>query len=117
MPTLFKRCKCGTKIKITERACERCRASASADANKMYNVFGRNKEADKFYQSKEWKAVRAIAKARQPFCVACGKPTEIIDHIVPIEYGGAALNLDNLQGLCRSCHNKKTAQDEEKFKK
>ena len=103
MPILFKRCKCGARIKITQRMCERCRASASAEANKMYNVFGRNKEADKFYQSKEWKA--------------CGKPTEIIDHIVPIEYGGAALNLDNLQGLCRSCHNKKTAQDEEKFKK
>ena len=117
MPTLFKRCKCGAKIKINERACERCRASASAEANKMYNAFSRNKEADKIYQSKEWKAVRAIAKARQPFCVVCGKPTQIIDHIVPIEHGGATLNLDNLQGLCRGCHNKKTAQDDERFKK
>jgi 5-methylcytosine-specific restriction protein A len=32
---------------------------------------------------------------------------EIADHIKPIKEGGARLDINNLQSLCRSCHNKK----------
>ncbi len=33
----------------------------------------------------------------------------IVDHIVRIEAGGAALDLDNLQTLCKDCHDMKSA--------
>ena len=31
-----------------------------------------------------------------------------VDHVIPIHRRGAALALDNLQALCRSCHIRKT---------
>jgi len=27
-----------------------------------------------------------------------------VDHIIPLHQGGAAVDLDNLQTLCRDCH-------------
>ncbi|WP_170019202.1 HNH endonuclease signature motif containing protein [Campylobacter sp. RM16190] len=111
MPTLFKRCTCGVQIKTNERLCDKCRKAVNESTNRVYNTFYRNKEADRFYQSKEWKKTRILKKQQEPFCRVCGKPTEIIDHITPIEYGGAKLELSNLQGLCRACHNRKTAND------
>lgn len=32
------------------------------------------------------------------------------DHILPVEHGGGACGLDNLQTLCRPCHRRKTAK-------
>ena len=34
-----------------------------------------------------------------------------VDHIVPIEDGGAMFDEANLQGLCKSHHSRKTARD------
>ena len=35
----------------------------------------------------------------------------MVDHIVPINKGGAPLDMDNLQSLCSHCHAAKTARD------
>ena len=35
----------------------------------------------------------------------------LVDHITPIRDGGAVLDGDNLQSLCRACHDAKTAED------
>jgi 5-methylcytosine-specific restriction protein A len=43
-------------------------------------------------------------------------PTKIIDHIKPILDGGDEWDRDNLQGLCESCHNRKTAIETNKRK-
>lgn len=34
-----------------------------------------------------------------------------IGSLVPINKGGAALDLRNLQSLCNSCHNRKSARE------
>jgi 5-methylcytosine-specific restriction endonuclease McrA len=43
----------------------------------------------------------------EPFCAECGRPGAVADHIVPIEAGGADLDMSNLQTLCNACHNRK----------
>ena len=46
----------------------------------------------------------------QPFCVFCQKmgrltPSVVADHIIPVKQRpDLAYNVENLQGLCESCH-------------
>jgi 5-methylcytosine-specific restriction endonuclease McrA len=40
----------------------------------------------------------------------------LVDHITEIKDGGAALDIANLQSVCQSCHNKKTAAQRAKRK-
>lgn len=74
----------------------------------------RGKETDDhdFYSSKYWIDIRKAFLAENPLCKAhldegiiCGA-TEV-DHIKPREQGGTE-HWDNLQGLCKSKHSKKT---------
>ncbi|WP_278244315.1 HNH endonuclease [Caldisalinibacter kiritimatiensis] len=55
---------------------------------------------------------------KQPLCVECEKngeltPATVVDHIVP-HHGDEALfwNEDNLQSLCKLCHDRKTAKED-----
>lgn len=60
----------------------------------------------------DWVKLRAWHIARQPLCVRCKRPGEIVDHIIPISENPALrLRADNLQTLCRVCHGVKTAAD------
>jgi len=65
-----------------------------------------------------WRKLRAIILARDPVCVDPygvhkrrkeAVLTTDIDHIVPKADGGRD-TADNLQGLCHSCHSRKTEQ-------
>lgn len=45
-------------------------------------------------------------------CVKCGSEKEVqVDHIIAIMNGGEMWDEENLQTLCKECHNKKTKQD------
>jgi len=70
-----------------------------------------NPEHQKIYKSARWRRVREIILSSYPFCKICGKPASVVDHITPIERGGAIWNDRNLQSLCKRCHNKKTAKE------
>ena len=69
-----------------------------------------------FYTSAAWRRCRAAFLRAHPLCRACrdaGRAVEarVADHIVPIKQGGARFDWDNLQPLCLSCHNSKTARE------
>ena len=58
---------------------------------------------------------RALIAARQgDLCIYCGTAYKkrndelTLDHIVPKSHGGKT-NLDNLQGLCKRCNNRKAS--------
>jgi len=56
---------------------------------------------------------RALILERDPWCKACGRePSTVADHIVPIARGGARFDLNNGQGMCEPCHNRKTAKED-----
>ncbi len=63
-----------------------------------------------------WERVRSIHLAAEPLCRMCsqaGRTTAavLVDHITPINDGGAILDDRNLQSLCRACHDEKTRED------
>jgi len=64
-----------------------------------------------FYQSAAWLRLRAQVLREEPTCrtPGCGQRSTHADHVRPIDDGGAALDRANLQGLCQSCHSRKTA--------
>ena len=74
-----------------------------------------HKIANPFYLSKRWRRFRAWYLGTHPLCVKCeaeGRATlaVILDHVVELSDGGAELDVDNVQGLCAACHNRKTAE-------
>ena len=81
-----------------------------------YNKNLRNAESQQFYESPEWRKLRALHLKRNPLCEKCfvnGRitPAVIVDHKVEIKDGGGKLDAENLTSMCRACHNKKTAQE------
>jgi 5-methylcytosine-specific restriction protein A len=59
--------------------------------------------------------VRTLWFNEHPLCVHCQakgitKPAEELDHILPISKGGGN-EAENLQGLCKECHEAKTILD------
>jgi 5-methylcytosine-specific restriction protein A len=62
-----------------------------------------------------WKKLRKMILARDPLCLECLKtgrvtPSTTCDHIVPKARGGTDA-LENLRGLCRRCHETKSARE------
>lgn len=69
-----------------------------------------------FYGSKAWRSLRAAVLQERPLCRCCQSAglvvaATVVDHIQPIKAGGARFDWDNLQPLCVSCHNRKTASE------
>lgn len=63
-----------------------------------------------------WTKLRNAFIKVNPLCAHCLIQDRVtlaaeIDHIRPLAQGGARLDPDNLQALCRSCHSLKTATD------
>ena len=73
------------------------------------------KQAAPFYHSPDWRhLVAQLIQQRGRRCeaTACGRTDTRIfgDHIEELQDGGAALDPNNIQLLCGSCHSAKTAQ-------
>lgn len=66
-----------------------------------------------FYSSRPWKEARGKYLAQHPYCKVCERifiktrATEV-DHIIPIEAGGAPLDPKNFSGQCKRHHSQKT---------
>jgi len=64
-----------------------------------------------------WRRLRLFILRRDKYlcqhCLRQGVVTVAtdVDHIIPLSRGGARLDPANLQGLCETCHNRKTAAD------
>ena len=77
---------------------------------------GRRHANTEFYRSTAWRKLRAEQLRRQPLCERClaqGRhiPARVVDHIRPVNQGGAPLDLENLQSLCAACHNRKSGAE------
>lgn len=62
---------------------------------------------------RDWQRVRRAVLERDGWrCCQCGKAGRLeVDHKRPMHQGGAALDLNNLQTLCRECHFAKTGAE------
>ena len=66
-----------------------------------------------------WKRLRLTHLAREPLCRMCLKANRYtsaseVDHILPLAAGGERFDSNNLQSLCRPCHQEKTREDKKK---
>ena len=111
-------CKCGY-IKQNGESCPRCKPKA----DKEYNRTRRNKEVyDDVYNTTRWRELRELViKRDKGLCQHCFKDNRvekgiIVDHIVEISDGGSKWDMNNLELLCRSCSNIKTADEKQKRK-
>lgn len=66
---------------------------------------------DKRYWSVMWRKLRAAFLKQHPVCAACGWQANVVDHIRPVTQGGGFYDVSNLQPLCTSCHNRKSAKE------
>ncbi len=97
---------------------------------KQHN-YGHRLHKDTFYQYPTWKRTKASFKlgftewngqqVSNQLCLECFKQGitrkgYAIDHIVAIEDGGSRTDHTNLQNLCESHHNSKSAQEGNKRK-
>ena len=77
-------------------------------------AFERAKDNSSFYNSWPWRKKRKKFIEANPLCVTCEANglvvrATVVDHKLPINAGGAPLDDDNLQGMCTTCHNRKSA--------
>lgn len=118
---IMKRCNrpgCNKYIDITETYCNEHNdyKYKQYERNRTSTVEGR--EYKRFYDSKDWRELRYQALLDAGFvCVMCGRNEATIgDHIVPTKVRwDLRLDRDNVQAVCVSCHNKKTASDKIKY--
>lgn len=73
------------------------------------------------YKTTQWRKLRDAFAAENPLCRHCHDyeiitAGYIVDHIIEIEDGGQPFEWSNLQHLCQSCHNAKTAREKIKRK-
>ena len=93
----------------TFKRCPKC----YSDSNKEYDK-SRDKSLVEFYNSKRWRDTSKSFLKNNPLCVVCSYPAQITDHIKEIKDGGSKYDWENLQPLCKSCHNSKTAEEKRK---
>lgn len=81
--------------------------------HQLYNKYKRDKDAQRFYNSKAWNETRTIALIRDYYlCQECLKNKiikayNVVHHIVPLkESTELSLDIDNLISLCHECHNR-----------
>ena len=76
-----------------------------------YDRFYRDAEARRFYNSPEWKKVKAMKLARDPLCEIYkqeGRTTraQTVHHLFPVKKGEKKLELEFLVSLCHEHHNR-----------
>lgn len=85
------------------RYCDTCKPS-----------HGRGTRQERGY-GKEWQRLRKLVLSEQPICAEanCFAAATEVDHINRFTRGGPGhFDRDNLQGLCKPCHSRKTVRED-----
>ena len=118
MPSvLTKTCRAGTcsSRAATNGYCDR-HQDTRKEYKRLYDRYRSGDEIRALYRTKRWKSVRLFVLRRDILCRSCGHQAAIVvDHIVLArtivgQFGvDAFYDPDRLQGLCKQCHDSKTA--------
>ena len=93
--------------------CDPCRSEKET----TYRDSPERARLNKFYASPLWRRLSQRVRRETPLCVRCTTQgltvvADIVDHILPVRtHWDKRFDKTNLQPLCHSCHNKKTASD------
>lgn len=77
---------------------------------------GRTIPNREIYSSHQWRKLSEAIRQKEPLCRQCKKEgirtaAKVVDHITPINQGGAAYDESNLQPLCSTCHQRKSGSE------
>lgn len=93
-------------------------AASSRVRRKAHDRYNKRRgETAAWYKTTTWKHLRASVLRERPLCSECeakGRvtPAKLVDHIVPVvDAPDRMYDATNLQPLCQSCHNRKTADE------
>jgi 5-methylcytosine-specific restriction endonuclease McrA len=85
---------------------------------KPLQVVKREKFAEDLYRSSRWYKYSKDKRGTNPVCAMCKGVFPmfalVVDHIIPVRFGGSFLDIRNHQVLCSNCHNHKTATEKTK---
>ena len=101
-----------------EPGCPELTATARCDTHRKAHKTAARKRYPHNNYGPGWAKVRARQLRVEPDCRTCGQLASVVDHIVPIHHFAApaiAHHDDNLQSMCPSCHNRKTATIDSAF--
>lgn len=104
---------CRTLVTDGGRFCFDCRKTHSAAVEEIRN---RKEPWRAWYHRWPWTGkagLKVKVLALQPVCMKCHRnPSTVVDHIVPHKgLWVLFVDLTNLQGLCKECHDQKTAEE------
>lgn len=92
--------------------CANFRVSGSSYCSQHRYVRARHSQHQAIYDTKKHRVWAHAIRTRDLVCMLCNdRLTTVADHIIPLKDGGA-WSLSNGQGLCRSCHNKKSRREQ-----
>lgn len=116
-----KRCNkvgCNAFINISETYCDKHTNHNHKQYERIRTSTVVGREYKQFYSSKAWRELRYQVLLDCGFiCEECDRNEATIgDHIIPTKVRwDLRLDRGNIQGICPECHNKKTAEDKEKY--
>ncbi|WP_337513237.1 HNH endonuclease [Ruminococcus sp.] len=86
--------------------------SKYCDAHRRQHKETVRSAASRGYTSR-WQRISRQYLRQHPLCVRCGRPAQVVDHIVP-HRGREQLFWDesNWQALCKACHDRKTGEED-----
>lgn len=104
------------ELKKGNRSTLSVKARATYVKHKQEAFKGMSNSNRDVYNTNRWRKLRAIVLKSSPICIICEKKNRytsanVVDHIKPINKGGYAWEMSNLQALCAPCHNSKSAKD------
>lgn len=105
---------CRNKVELPERYCEQHRGHSDKQYNKHVRTNDFNKKYSAFYHSTPWRNVRKVKLMEQPLCEVClaeerRTKADMVHHIIELRSPNGwkhRLDLNNLESICYSCHNK-----------
>lgn len=103
----------GCRVLVTGRP--RCDAHTSQQRREEDQR--RDPTVRRLYNNARWRSASRAYLACNPICARCGGLAEVVDHIVPHrgDYESFWNAGGNWQGLCKRCHDRKTATEDKKM--
>lgn len=90
------------------------RAGPCDEHRRLVDRDTKSRQTWRIYKDRRWEPLRQEVLFEQPMCAGerCPQRSVVVDHIVPVrDRPELAFTRSNLQGLCVSCHNRKTAAE------
>ena len=93
--------------------CDACKK----EKRTTYAVSPERAKLNSFYASPLWRRLSQRVRRTYPLCIMCTTHgltvlADVVDHRLPVRtHWDRRYDKDNLQPLCHTCHNKKTARD------